>query len=156
MTVRHVLAHEGDRLKAIRLHSLQADPEGFSSTYEREEDWWTSRAALSDAGEEQRTFVVVDEGDRWLGMALVRRDETGEAVMNAMWVAPEARGSGAATALCDACAAWAGGRGFDSIDVGVFPGNTAARGMYESAGFVGHAEKNGELILRRSPARPSA
>jgi len=150
--VRHVRAGEGDRLKALRLHSLQADPHGFSSTYEREsalpEDWWTSRAELSDAGSEQRTFVVVDEDDRWLGMALAR-DAGGQAVLNAMWVAPEARGRGAAKALCDACATWAKQRGFAALDVGVFPDNEPARRMYESAGFVTHAREGDELILRR-------
>jgi ribosomal protein S18 acetylase RimI-like enzyme len=141
MTLRHVLAHEGDRLKAIRLRSLQADPEGFSSTYEREitltEDWWSSRAALSEAGDEQRFFVVVDEDDRWHGLALARRDEHGLAVLNAMWVAPEARGQGAAKALCDACATWASEHGFASIDVEVFADNVAGRRLYEAAGFVG-------------------
>jgi ribosomal protein S18 acetylase RimI-like enzyme len=154
MTIRHVLAHEAARLKAIRLQSLQADPQGFSSTYEREvalpEDWWTSRAALSEAGEEQRIFVV-EEDDRWLGLALARRDERGVAVLNAMWVAPEGRGRGAATALCDACATWARERGFDSIDVEVFAGNAAGRRLYEAAGFVAQGGDTQELLpLRRA------
>jgi ribosomal protein S18 acetylase RimI-like enzyme len=151
MTVRHVLAREAARFKAIRLQSLQADPEGFSSTYEREvalpEDWWRSRAALSEAGEDQRIFVAADEGDRWLGLALARRDERGVAVLNAMWVAPEGRGRGAATALCDACATWARERGFDSIDVEVFADNAPGRRLYEGAGFVAHGADTHELPL---------
>jgi GNAT superfamily N-acetyltransferase len=151
--IRHVLAHEGERFKAIRLHALRADPQGFSSTYEREvalpEDWWTSRAALSEDGEQQRLFVLVDEEDRWLGLALAR-DDAGTAVLNAMWVAPEARGQGAAKALCDACADWARAHGFDALHVGVFPDNAGARRLYESAGFVSHSRDGGELVLRRT------
>ncbi|HEY6890082.1 MAG TPA: GNAT family N-acetyltransferase [Solirubrobacter sp.] len=153
MTIRHVLAHEGDRLKAIRLHALRADPAGFSSTYEREaalpQAWWTSRAALSEAGEEQRFFVAVDDEDHWVGTALARRDDRGEAVLNAMWVAPEARGQGAARALCDACAEWAAERRFASLEVEVFEDNAAGRRVYESAGFTGHGTNGRLLILRR-------
>jgi ribosomal protein S18 acetylase RimI-like enzyme len=140
MRIRHVLAHEGDRLKAIRLRSLEADPEGFSSTHAREvafaDEVWATRAAASAAGDEGRTYVVVDDDDRWLGLAVARRDEHGIAVLNAMWVAPEARGRGAAKALCDACVGWAREHGFASIDVEVFADNVAGRQLYEATGFV--------------------
>jgi GNAT superfamily N-acetyltransferase len=154
MRIRHVLAHEGDRLRAIRLHGLRADPAGFSSTYEREaalpDEWWTSRAALSEAGQAQRFFIAVDDEDRWLGTALARRDDRGEAVLNAMWVAPEARGQGAARALCEACAGWAAERGFTSLEVEVFEDNTAGRRVYESAGFVAEGANGRLLTLRRA------
>jgi len=147
-----VQAHEAEPMKALRLRALREDPQGFSSTYERElalpEDWWTSRAALSDAGSEQRMFVVT-ENDAWVGMALAR-DDAGTAVLNAMWVAPEGRGRGAARALCDACAAWAREHGFDVLEVGVFEANTPARRMYEAAGFAPDREDEGILILRRA------
>ncbi len=154
MIVRHVLAHEAGRMRALRLRALQEDPHGFSSTYEREaaleDDWWTSRAALSEAGEKQRMYVVTDDQDRWLGLALAR-DDAGTAVLNAMWVAPEGRGQGAATALCDACAGWAKERGFDALHVGVFEDNAPARRMYEAAGFVASGEEeDGLLQLRRT------
>jgi ribosomal protein S18 acetylase RimI-like enzyme len=141
MRIRHVLAHEADRLKAIRLRSLEADPAGFSSTHASEvafaDEVWATRAATSEAGDEGRTYVVVVDGDdRWLGLAVARRDERGVAVLNAMWVAPEARGQGAAKALCDACAGWAKQHGFDWIDVEVFADNLAGRRLYEAAGFV--------------------
>ena len=154
MIVRHVLAHEADRLRGLRLRALKEDPHGFSSTYEREvaleDDWWTSRAALSEAGEKQRMYVITDDQDRWLGLALAR-DDAGTAVLNAMWVAPEGRGQGAATALCDACAGWAKERGFEALHVGVFEANAPARRMYEAAGFVASGEEeDGLLQLRRT------
>ncbi len=95
-------------------------------------------AARSDEGREQRTFVVTDDDDRWLGLALVRPDDQapGDAVLNAMWVAPEARRQGAARALCDACAAWAAERGFRALNLAVVIGNDAAQRAYEAAGFV--------------------
>jgi GNAT superfamily N-acetyltransferase len=150
--VRHVLAHEAERLKALRLRALREDPQGFSSTYDREaalaDDWWASRAALSDAGTEQRMYIVTD-GDQWLGMALARND-AGTAVLNAMWVAPEGRGRGAARALADACAEWAKAHGFGVLEVGVFEDNGPARRMYETVGFAPDREDDGILILRRA------
>jgi RimJ/RimL family protein N-acetyltransferase len=142
MRVRHVIATEAPRLRDLRLASLAADPHAFAVTYEADRtkpsSWWERAATLSDAGAEQRTFVVVDDGDRWLGLALVRADDQspGDAVLNAMWVAPEARGRGAAGALCEACAAWAAEHGFRALNLAVVVGNDAAQRAYERAGFV--------------------
>ena len=36
MRVRHVLAHEADRLREIRLRSLAGDADAFGSTYEHD------------------------------------------------------------------------------------------------------------------------
>jgi GNAT superfamily N-acetyltransferase len=140
--VRHVLAGEADRLRELRLASLKADPHAFAVTYgadlAKPASWWEQGAARSDEGGEQRTFVVTDDDDRWLGLALVRPDDQapGDAVLNAMWVAPEARRQGAARALCDACAAWAAERGFRALNLAVVIGNDAAQRAYEAAGFV--------------------
>ena len=82
-------------------------------------------------------------------MALAR-DDAGTAVLNAMWVAPEGRGRGAARALCDACAAWAKAHGFDVLEVGVFPDNEPARRMYAAVGFAPDREEDGILILTRT------
>jgi GNAT superfamily N-acetyltransferase len=140
--VRHALASEAAALRTIRLTSLAADPHAFGRTYERDvalpESWWTRWAEQSGSGREARTFVVVDDEDRWLGLALVRADDEapGDAVLNAMWVAPEARGHGAARALCEACASWAAEHGFRALNAAVVVGNEPARRTYEAAGFA--------------------
>lgn len=140
--MRHVRAGERERLRALRLRALATDPEGFTATYERDAgqpaDWWLRWAEQSDHGDVQRTFVLADADDRWHGLALVRRDadRADAAVINAMWVAPEARGSGGAQALCDACAAWAGARGLAAITLTVLADNPRARRAYEAAGFA--------------------
>jgi RimJ/RimL family protein N-acetyltransferase len=68
----------------------------------------------------------------------VRRDADDRSVafLYAMWVAPEARGGGAARALCDACAAWAAQRGCTTLRLAVFAANPAARRAYAAAGFA--------------------
>ena len=57
-----------------------------------------------------------------------------------MWVAPEARGRGAAGLLCEACAAWAALRGCRELTLTVVVENDAARRAYEAAGFAACGE----------------
>ncbi|MBE2319912.1 GNAT family N-acetyltransferase [Solirubrobacter sp. CPCC 204708] len=150
LTVRHVLAHEADRLREIRLRSLASDPDAFGSTYERDAarpaEWWERSAA----NPEQRTFVAVRGADEWVGMALVRPGEGAAAVINAMWVAPEARGRGAGRALVDACCAWAHERGFEAVMLSVRSANAPARAAYAAAGFECLRAEGDELVLKRA------
>lgn len=141
MRIRHILAHEVDRLRDIRLRALATDPYAYGSTYaaeiQRPASWWEGWAQRSEDGV-QRTFIAVDAADRWVGLALVREDDEapGDAVVNSMWVAPEARGLGVGRALCSACAEWARSRGFPVVRLTAKVGNAAAIGLYESLGFV--------------------
>jgi ribosomal protein S18 acetylase RimI-like enzyme len=147
LRIRHVLAGESGPLRDIRLRSLAADPDAFGATHAHESGlplrWFEEWAARSGDGSEQRTFVLVDDADAWLGLALARSDEPDSrgAVINAMWVAPGARGMGGARLLCDACVAWATEHGFPEIALDVFVGNDRARRIYEAAGFAIRSEE---------------
>jgi GNAT superfamily N-acetyltransferase len=139
--IRHARRDEAARIKEIRLRALAADPDGFSTTYERDaarpDSWWERLAALSDAGEEQRTFVYECDGE-WLGLIIARRDDDHppDATINATWVAPQVRGRGIAKALTAECVEWARACGFPAIGVAVVAGNEPARRAYEAEGFV--------------------
>ena len=52
-----------------------------------------------------------------------------------VWVAPEARRRGVATALLEHAAAWCRKRDLESLRLEVSAHNTDARRLYESAGF---------------------
>jgi RimJ/RimL family protein N-acetyltransferase len=142
LQIRHVRSYEHDRLRELRLASLAADPTSFGATYARDAaqppDFWRQWARQSEQGTRQRTFVLVDAHDRWLGLALVRFDDErpGAALLNAMWVSPAARGRGGAGALCDACAAWAADRGLREVTLNVLADNATARRAYVACGFV--------------------
>ena len=154
MRVRHVLAHEAERLREIRLRSLATDPEAFGATFEgdasRPADWWERGARRSEHGG-QRTFVVVDDEDRWLGMALVRPDDEspGDAVVNAMWIAPEARRQGMGGALLEACVEWARAHRFRAVNLAVRTVNAPARAAYAAAGFTFERAERDEHRLKR-------
>jgi RimJ/RimL family protein N-acetyltransferase len=143
---------------------LEADPDAFGGTYAHESElpgsWWDGWAARSQDGQEQRTYVLADDTDAWLGIALARDDrpDSSGAVINAMWVAPEARGRGGARLLCDACVAWARAHGFPEIVLDVVVGNERALRVYEAAGFVirgettwhGHGRTLHEYVMARA------
>jgi GNAT superfamily N-acetyltransferase len=50
-------------------------------------------------------------------------------------VAETAQGTGAAAALLDAAERWARGRGYATLTLNVFDGNSRARAFYEKSGF---------------------
>jgi GNAT superfamily N-acetyltransferase len=170
-----VRAGDEAALRRVRLAALRADPHAFSSTFEREHalpaSHWASWALDSEVGATQRWFALLDRpapgGDvdaDWLGVAVVRADPdaAGVAVINAMWIAPEARRRGGTRVLCDAAADWATERGFEVIELAVLRGNEPALGAYRSNGFVmaddGDAQLHGcaadDLVMRR-PLSPS-
>lgn len=127
------------------MRALESDPDAFGSTLERErarpDEQWEAWAAASEAGDEQRTFAIVDDrpgpGAPFLGLAMVARDaeHAGGAVVYAMWVAPEARGRAAAPLLCRACARWAVEHDLRTLRLAVFADNRRARRAYANAGF---------------------
>jgi RimJ/RimL family protein N-acetyltransferase len=156
MRVRHVGADESEHLREIRLASLETDPHAFGGTHAHEAglrwDWWTNWASKSELGTSQRTFVLEARDGSWLGLALVRLDDETEnaAVLNAMWVVPEARGRGAAGMLCEACATWAAAHGCRELTLTIMVENHTARHAYEAADFAvcGEAtwERDGEIL----------
>jgi ribosomal protein S18 acetylase RimI-like enzyme len=76
-----------------------------------------------------------------------------------MWVAPDARGSGAGKALLDGVVAWATERGAERLTTSVTDGNAAAAALYQAAGFtdtgrrepLGHSDAVVAVLQRRLP-----
>jgi ribosomal protein S18 acetylase RimI-like enzyme len=136
--VRRIAADEVDLARDIRLRALRDAPLAFGSTYEREIAFeraeWERRVAENAAGERSVAFIVEPRDGLAVG-ALDAADAT-VAHLYAMWVAPEARGAGAARALVDAVVAWARERGARLIETTVAEGNVAASALYERSGFV--------------------
>lgn len=162
LAVRPVGAAEHRRLRELRLAALAADPDAFGATHESEAaeppDWWQAWASESEAGTSERTFVLVDDDERWWGMALVHLVAGCElAELNAMWVSPAARGRGSASVLADACATWASHRGARCLRLHVVQTNEPARRAYEKSGFVPagtrsvdrHGRRFDELVMIR-------
>jgi ribosomal protein S18 acetylase RimI-like enzyme len=166
--VRPVRADEWETLRELRLRALAGAPDAFAGTHAEEaavpEELWRRRAA---GGPDVVTFVAVvhdgpapPAGDRAgpaaasggeaIGMATVRLEgrEPLRGHLLGMWVDPAHRHRGVARALIDQVARWAGSRGAAELVLWVVDRNSAARRLYQRAGF----EPTGER--QPLPSRP--
>ena len=134
--VRRIAPGEGETLRAIRLRALADAPLAFGSTHAREAAYpperWRDWAEASSAGGGQAFFFAVDDTSGapvGLASGVIWETDPATAHLYAMWVAPEARGTGAGTALLDAVLAWAADRGAQRLTTSVTDGNAAAAAL---------------------------
>jgi ribosomal protein S18 acetylase RimI-like enzyme len=166
--VRRIRAGEAEALRAVRLRALADTPLAFGSTHAREAAYpperWEEWARESAAGPRQAWFLAVaedadaatDPAPVGLAFAVIDADDPERAHLFSMWVAPETRGTGAASALVDAAIAWTAARGARTLHTAVTIGNEPAARLYARAGFVdtgrreplGHSDSETALLER--------
>lgn len=143
--VRRVGAEDWELVRDVRLRALTDSPEAFCSTYEREaafaQEDWLARFGNSD------TFVAFD-GDKPVGLVSGVHHDVGRHELVGMWVAPEVRGSDAASSLVEALLERARGGGVDTVTLWIMDGNGRGLRFYERVGF--------RLTGRREPSRPGS
>jgi ribosomal protein S18 acetylase RimI-like enzyme len=157
MHTRRAVGGDEPTLRDLRIQALTDAPDAFGSTLERElartaEDWrrWLSPGA---------TFILEIAGQP-RGLVAVRRDDDvpGMVHLMAMWVHPDARGSGGADALVDEVAAWARADGADVIQLRVIDSNRLAQRFYERNGFRStgrtHVRERDQAIELEMDRRP--
>lgn len=94
----------------------------------------------------------IEEGDAVAGFAWVElRERTLH--IHALLLEPEYRGRGLGGRVLAALEDELAGR-IDDVELGVLPGNEAARGLYERTGFVEVGERLGFVIMRKRIAAP--
>jgi ribosomal protein S18 acetylase RimI-like enzyme len=134
MRIQRLQAHEADRLRAIRLRALQQDPDAFGSTYasnvERPMSVWKEQAANLPTW-----LAVVDSTDAGMVRAAPHSGDPETAYLISMWVAPEARGRGAGSALVSELLDWARAADFERVVLDVGDENSAAIALYAKHGF---------------------
>jgi GNAT superfamily N-acetyltransferase len=127
-------AHEGARLRAIRLRALLDAPDAFGTTFEETEprpaESWTAQLR------ELPTFVAVKDGLD-VGMIRCARDEArpDTAWLISMWVAPEVRRAGVGGVLIDAVIEWARSHEVHHLLLDVSDHNAPAIALYIRKGF---------------------
>ena len=131
--------------RTLRLRAVADAPDSFESPYDDE-------AAQPDAYWEDiiGSCIAHERCDLWfaeragvpIGMGFATIDESFDVVsVGAMWVAPEARGSGIGRALLDTAIGWGTAKGASRARLWVTSGNTAAEHLYASAGFTTEIER---------------
>ena len=135
MSVRRGTPADADALRAIRLEALADTPEAFGSTYD-ETAQWSDEQWREVAG--RWAFFLAEDDGAVVGMATGGDHDRhpGTSWLFGMYVAPSARGTGAADALVDAVAQWARARGADALYLHVTELVPRARAFYERVGFV--------------------
>jgi ribosomal protein S18 acetylase RimI-like enzyme len=141
------------------LRALADSPDAFGSTWEVEhekpDEYWAGR--LSSAVTSQRQLPLVAEaGTALVGLVWGRIEDAQpeSAHVFQMWVAPEARSRGCGTVLLQTVVAWARNLKATTVSLQVTCGDTAARRLYERAGFrpAGDPEplRPGSTVLAQS------
>ncbi len=133
-TVRRAEIADVPVLRALRIEALSNEPEAFGSTLEREvnrtEENWRRWIAPNV------TFLLEADGKPRGMVAGVQENEDASTVdLIAMWVHPEARGTGAAALLVAAVRKWAGTIGASQVRLKVTEKNLRARRCYERCGL---------------------
>ncbi|MGW0802715.1 GNAT family N-acetyltransferase [Nonomuraea sp. NPDC002799] len=125
---------DGERLREVRLRALQDTPDAFASPYAVEAAFppgkWADRLADQSA-----RWWVAESGGADVGLVCVKLEEAGAHLLS-MWVAPEARGSGAGSRLVDEAVRWARSGGAEKVGLWAVDQNDAARALYARKGFT--------------------
>jgi len=143
VSVRQFRAEEWPTYRELRLLALADTPDAFGSTFEleaaRPDEHWAERVSVAGKSPSQ-LLLVAELGAERVGLAsgVIAPAEPEIARVFQMWVAPRARGRGCATALLDTLVAWARAAHASSVGLCVTCGDTAARRLYERAGFTPH------------------
>jgi GNAT superfamily N-acetyltransferase len=158
--IRRLRRGDGGELRQVRLRALADAPYAFSSSLERESildpEFWESRVAESELGEDGVVFTAVDD-ERTLGMSggfwLGEGREV--AMVWGMWVDPSARRCGLGHELLEAVAGWARDSGAQRLRLAVTDCDASrpAAALYRRLGFVDTGEReplewNPSLITR--------
>ena len=136
-TIRTLAPTEWKILKDLRIRSITDAPDAFEpldpDLAESEAFWQeTTGSLVSPDGD----VLVAEENNREIGMVFVRIDNKRVGHVGAMWVDPEARGSGLGKRLLDDSICWHLKRRVTTIRLWVTDGNLAATSLYEDSGFV--------------------
>jgi len=135
--IRRVEPDDWQRLRDVRLRALATDPDAFLETHENAaqfpEERWRERATPTDDG---ASFVVDNDGRFDALVSCFVAGDPDTVFLVAMWVAPELRGTGAASALVERVTAWARSRDAVRVCLTVEADNLRAARLYEKCGFV--------------------
>jgi GNAT superfamily N-acetyltransferase len=139
VAVRQLGVANWEQLRDVRLRALRDTPSAYFGKLADEEGFDESRwrTWLGPAN----AIFVAESNDAEVGLiggVPADQDEGGpDAVMMfAMWVSPDARGTGVAERLTDALISWARGRGYPRMVLWVYDVNPRAAAFYRRYGFL--------------------
>ncbi len=145
VTIREVRPDEWRTWRELRLRSLADAPDSFGQTLDDAQalpdEQWPKYVERQPMG--LRLFAERDRVVVGMVVAIVGREggDHRRCDVYAMWVAPEARGTGAGQMLVDAALRWSRSRGALDVYLRVSDTAEAARRLYERCGFRDSGER---------------
>jgi RimJ/RimL family protein N-acetyltransferase len=142
LVIRPTTLEDAAAFRELRLNGLREIPIAFGSDYEssaaRPYEHWQERVRRG-AGDENGVCYVADARGALVGITALWREEDiklrHSAFVVSVYVHPEWRGMGLATALIEACLAYAQQLGLRIVKLSVNTTNAAAIRRYLSLGF---------------------
>jgi GNAT superfamily N-acetyltransferase len=143
-------------VRDLRLAALADAPDAFCTDPAVEACWSAAEWQRWCSGGPGATFLVRAAEGGAVGLVRAVPDASG-CELEAMWVAPGARGGGAADLLVGAVVDWAAAAGAGPVHLEVIDGNHRARALYERHGFrpAGEPTCDGAGRARLRMVRPS-
>ncbi len=121
-------------LRAVRLAALADSPSAFGSSLEREQQYDEER--WREWSRNVATFLAFRDGVPIGIVGGMAGDASEERGLVAMWVDPDHRNTGVASALLDAVRSWARDDGATRLTLWVTRTNDPAATLYRRAGFT--------------------
>lgn len=143
IVIRQATPADWTAVRDVRLRALADAPSAFASRLEDERDRpgsvWRERLASATAA----TFLAFDDDAEAVGIAgvFLVPDDTTRTHLVSMWVAPEHRANGIATAMIDRAVEWSVAHRALAVELWVTETNEPARELYLRRGFEGTGER---------------
>ena len=152
-TVRRLSADEGDLIQALRIGAIDEAPHQASNTSDdvRAESraMVRTRTRLEARSSSLARFVAEREG-RVVGM--IRAQRVGDAVnLDSLWVHPEQRRGGLASALIDAATDWGARLGATAVSLDVARDNDPALALYAKLGYTPTGRSHRQFVTLSRP-----
>lgn len=152
MLIRKLTAADAARFQELRLQGLRESPTAFSSSFEEECDRPLEVVAARIAPDAGRAVFGAFEGDALVGQIGVGVDGgrklAHKRIIWGMYVTPSRRGRGIGRGLMQKALEFAATiPGVRQVTLGVNAGNTAARRLYESAGFEAYGIEPAAILV---------
>lgn len=142
VTITRARPADVDRYRNLRLRALADSPSAFATTLEEAEQFpdevWRTRVDGAAAGPDSTLYLASDGDGADVGLVAAVRNtvESSTAELISMWVAPDARRSGAGADLVRRVIDWASESGYRNVELWVVRGNDSAERLYRKLGFV--------------------
>jgi GNAT superfamily N-acetyltransferase len=132
-TVQQATEDDWRDLRLVRLSALADSPSAFGSSLKEEEGFSeTDWREWADSG---RVFIAVVKGSPVGMVAVVDGESPEERRLVALWVHPDHRACGIASALVSHVEDWARQDGAERLTLWVAQSNESARSLYQFRGF---------------------